>query len=139
MSAKYKAIYRSGKLFAEYENGELTYLDPTYSGEKRSALPMPMVMRDIGAYCSPIDGAMITSRNQHRDHIRRHDVIEVGNEKIGQITAARDAASSGVDHDLAQSIKRRVEEVTSMAQVDYDSHVEVQQKQHAEVASLITA
>jgi hypothetical protein len=42
----------------------------------------PMVMPDIAPYKSMIDGSMITSRSVHRDHLRQHGCIEVGNEKM---------------------------------------------------------
>jgi len=41
-----------------------------------------MVMPDISPYKSMIDGSMITSRSVHRDHLRQHGCIEVGNEKM---------------------------------------------------------
>lgn len=40
----------------------------------------PMVMRDLEPYRSPLDGSMVTSRSQHRAHMRQHGVIEMGNE-----------------------------------------------------------
>lgn len=40
------------------------------------------VVRDIEPYKSMITGEMITSRSQHREHLRRHDCEEVGNERI---------------------------------------------------------
>lgn len=40
----------------------------------------PMVMGDIQSYQSQIDGSMITSRSQHRAHLRQHRCIEIGNE-----------------------------------------------------------
>lgn len=42
----------------------------------------PMVAADIQPYRSMCDGSMITSRSQHREHLRRHGVMEVGNEKL---------------------------------------------------------
>jgi hypothetical protein len=42
----------------------------------------PMVAADIQPYRSMCDGTMITSRSQHRAHLRQHGVIEIGNEKI---------------------------------------------------------
>ena len=39
------------------------------------------IMKDIGEYTSTLDGARITSRSQHREHMRQHGVIELGNEK----------------------------------------------------------
>lgn len=42
----------------------------------------PMVTVDIQPYRSMITGEMITSRSQHRAHLKAHNCIEVGNEKI---------------------------------------------------------
>lgn len=42
----------------------------------------PMVMGDIAPYRSMIDGREITSRSRHREHLREHGCIEVGNEKM---------------------------------------------------------
>ena len=38
------------------------------------------VMPDIQPYQSMVDGSMITSRSKHRDHLKQHGCIEVGNE-----------------------------------------------------------
>jgi hypothetical protein len=38
------------------------------------------VMADIQPYKSMIDGRMITSRSQHRAHLKAHNCVEVGNE-----------------------------------------------------------
>lgn len=139
MGARYKAVFKDGKLFAEYENGALTYLDPEYSAPKRSQHAMPMVIRDIGEYRSPLDGSVITSRSHHRDHMRAHDVVEVGNEKIGSMNAASASTAPAVDRELGEAIKRRVEEVQAMPQAQYDEHVQKQAHEHAEVAALVTA
>ncbi len=40
----------------------------------------PMVMPDIGGYQSMIDGTYISSRSQHREHLKRHGCQEIGNE-----------------------------------------------------------
>lgn len=48
---------------------------------KRSALPCPMIISDKVEYRSMMTGEMITSRSQHRDHLKRHGVIEVGEER----------------------------------------------------------
>lgn len=40
----------------------------------------PMVMGDISPYRSMIDGSIIGSRSVHRNHLRQHGCIEVGNE-----------------------------------------------------------
>lgn len=41
----------------------------------------PMVMADIQPYQSVIDGSEITSRSRHREHLRQHGCVEVGNER----------------------------------------------------------
>lgn len=40
----------------------------------------PMVMGDIQPYKSMATGEMITSRSRHREHLKQHGLIEVGNE-----------------------------------------------------------
>lgn len=42
----------------------------------------PMIMPDIQPYQSMADGSMITSRSQHREHLRQHNCIEIGNESM---------------------------------------------------------
>ena len=39
------------------------------------------VVPDIQPYVSPLDGSVVGGRRQHRDHMRAHGVVEVGNEK----------------------------------------------------------
>ena len=48
------------------------YMAPENSG--------PMIMPDIQPYRSMIDGSEITSRSRHREHLREHGCIEVGND-----------------------------------------------------------
>lgn len=139
MATRSRTIFRDGKVFAEYVDGQLVYLSPSYSPPNRSELAAPLVMRDIGEYKSPLDGSVITSRSQHRDHMRAHDVVEVGNEKIGNLTAAREREVPKVDIDLGQAIKHRLDEVAAMPQREYDHQVEIKQHEAAEVTSWITA
>ena len=40
----------------------------------------PMVMSDIGGYISQIDGSWIESRSKHRNHLKQHGMIELGND-----------------------------------------------------------
>ena len=37
-------------------------------------------MKDIQPYRSMADGSIITSRSKHREHLKAHNCIEVGNE-----------------------------------------------------------
>jgi|SRR6478752_6327879 len=40
----------------------------------------PAVLADINPYRSMATGEMITGRRQHREHLKNHGLIEVGNE-----------------------------------------------------------
>lgn len=56
---------------------------PEHCGEPMTRqIVAPMVSTDIPPYRSMVTGEMITSRSQHRAHLKQHGVIEVGNEKI---------------------------------------------------------
>lgn len=42
----------------------------------------PLVMNDIAPYKSMVTGEIINSRSRHREHLKDHGCIEVGNEKL---------------------------------------------------------
>ena len=42
-----------------------------------------VVMKDIDPFVSPIDGKMVGSRSSLRDHERRHNVRQIGNDWAG--------------------------------------------------------
>lgn len=48
--------------------------------DKRADFPTPQVMGDIKAFQSPIDRTWITSRPQVREHEKKHNVRQVGND-----------------------------------------------------------
>lgn len=48
--------------------------------QKNVRMVAPRVMSDIGGYISQVDGSWIDSRSKHRDHLKRHNMIEVGND-----------------------------------------------------------
>ncbi len=41
----------------------------------------PMIMRDISPYRSIITNEEISSRSHHREHLRAHNCIEIGDQK----------------------------------------------------------
>lgn len=54
---------------------------PMCCGERMQRLiTAPYIAPDIQPYRSMITGEMITSRSRHRDHLRQHGCIEIGNE-----------------------------------------------------------
>lgn len=60
-----------------YINGEAVPAD-----EAQYAPVSAIVMPDIQPYRSMVDGSIISSRSRHREHLRAHGVVEVGNEKM---------------------------------------------------------
>lgn len=48
--------------------------------QKNTRIQAPRVMSDIGGYISQVDGSWIDSRSKHREHLKRHRMIEVGND-----------------------------------------------------------
>ena len=70
----HEEIYRS---FNQYDDL------PEHCGEPmRRVICAPLVHGDIQPYISQIDGREITSRSKHREHLKAHGCIEVGNEKV---------------------------------------------------------
>lgn len=57
-------------------NGVLVEVGADYVPEPRSSMIMP----DIKPYRSMADGSLITSRSKHREHLRAHGCVEIGNE-----------------------------------------------------------
>lgn len=55
---------------------------PEHCGERMSrVICAPLVCNDIQPYRSMVTGEIISSRSRHREHLRDHGCIEVGNEK----------------------------------------------------------
>ena len=74
---RYRAIYDGGEVIAKYENDVLVWSKKEMlENRDKSAYIMP----DIEPYKSMVDGSMITSRSKHREHLKQHNVIEIGNE-----------------------------------------------------------
>ena len=60
-------------------DGKLTEVPLNWRPEPKSGL---QIIPDIKPYKSTITGETITSRSRHRSHLRQHNCIEVGNEKM---------------------------------------------------------
>jgi hypothetical protein len=78
----------------------------------------PYVFGDISEYTSTLDGSQITSRSQHREHMRKHDVIEVGNEYMKPTAHNISVPSAGRD------IKRHIDRVRAMPEREYRARIE---------------
>lgn len=57
------------------------HLAPACHGAMERIISAPsMVMPDIQPYRAVVDGSTISSRAQHREYLKRHGLVEVGNE-----------------------------------------------------------
>ena len=52
--------------------------------QKESVRQAHMVTSDISGYISQVDGSWIESRSKHRDHLKRHRMVELGTDHITQ-------------------------------------------------------
>ncbi|HEY1430743.1 MAG TPA: hypothetical protein VGF39_03825 [Stellaceae bacterium] len=88
-------------------NGELVPWEPPAISAARSDLPAPTVQTDLAPYRSMRTGELITGRTQHREHLRRYDLTEVGNE-ASTIMAPRKLVEPAAG-EIAQDIKRQLD------------------------------
>lgn len=84
-------IYRA---FKDYDNL------PECCGQRMERrICAPMVIGDIEPYQSMVTGEIINSRSRHREHLKDHGCIEVGNEKL---TSKPITAPPGLKETLVQ-------------------------------------
>lgn len=79
----YEAHCGCGHYFDYYQTIEGRDNVPAHCGQSvRRIITAPsMVMADIEPYRSMCDGSMVMGRMQHRDHLKRHGVVEVGDQQ----------------------------------------------------------
>lgn len=68
----------------------------------------PMVMGDIQPYQSMATGEMITSRSRHREHLKQHGLIEVGNETKYISQPKQQEPPKGLKEALARQVYSRL-------------------------------
>ena len=66
----------------------------------------PFVMPDIQPYQSMADGTMITSRSHHREHLKRHGLVEIGNEINAHMSQQERRVDRNVRSALEESVRR---------------------------------
>lgn len=82
---------------------ELIPKDQFYA-EKAQA---PMVMPDIAGYKSMATGEWIGGRRQHREHLRQHGLVEIGNEvKAHLATGQRTYKDPTIRQHVIEAVKR---------------------------------
>ena len=98
---------RSIPRFKTYRGSDgYNHLLPEYGGTDdhygdTSAYYMP----DKSPYLSPMDGSYVTSRSQHREHMRKHNVIEAGDMPVSMVQQNRDAHAPVSGRDIANAIR----------------------------------
>lgn len=68
--------------FWNYELGSPEAEQAWKEKEEMTRRDAPMVMSDIDGYVSQVDGTWIKSRSHHRNHLKEHRMIELGNDVI---------------------------------------------------------
>ena len=93
------------KRYIQGKNGELVEVSADYRPEPRADY---QVIGDIAPYRSQIDGRMITSRSQHREHLREHDCVEVGNDSSLQRQRGPIESPPGLKELIARQVYDRL-------------------------------
>lgn len=70
-----------------------------------SNVAAPFVLADIQPYKSMQTGEMIGGRRQHREHLRQHRLIEIGNEVKAHL-APKAKPDTGLRRDIIEAYKR---------------------------------
>ena len=77
---------------------------PEHCGKQMRRYMTPTnVMEDMKEYRSPLDGSVVSSRKHHRAHMKKHGVIEMGNEKP-KLKKAKGYDSTGLRDDINATI-----------------------------------
>ncbi len=74
---------------------------------KKNGETFHMVMTDLAPYKSMIDGSMITSRSQHRSHLKQHGCVEVGNE-TKHLKPAKQTPPPGLKQELINQVNAKL-------------------------------
>jgi len=87
--------------------GRLVEIDPDRrgGGAARSDLPAPYVCSDVAPYRSMRTGEMISGRAAHREHLKRFDLVEIGNERL-PLPSTPGPAPGEIAHDIKRELAR---------------------------------
>jgi len=85
-----------------YRNGEAIEVSDDYAPEPKAAY----VMGDIQPYQSMADGSMITSRAHHREHLKRHNLVEIGNDSSLTRPPPPKQIAPGLKEDIIRAVNQ---------------------------------
>lgn len=102
--------------FAEYVDGELVWVRE--NSLEGAAAKGPQILSDLRPYRSMIDGSIVDGRKRHRDHLKAHGCVEIGNDashldrKAVQITGRKESLHRMLgdvsERELQGMIKREI-------------------------------
>lgn len=91
------------KLYTYKGTNGRNYVLPEYGGDLSGySSAGPMIIRDMAEFVSVVDGSVITSRSTHREHMKRHELIEVGNERMTR----REVQLPRAGHDIKRALEQ---------------------------------
>ena len=73
----------SSKYVNNYEAIKWTPHKNSKRAEKAFSRSAHNIMKDIEPFLSPVDGSYVTSRSELREHEKRHNVRQIGNDWAG--------------------------------------------------------
>jgi hypothetical protein len=84
------------------------YVSPEYGGTNEGRTSnSTYLMPDKLQYISPMDGTLVTSRSQHREQLRKHNVEEAGDIPFGYFSSQKqDPHPPVTSRDIADAIKQ---------------------------------
>ncbi len=92
-----------GSYIWDSAKGEMVSKDEYYASQNK--VESHMIINDIQPYKSMQTGEMIQSRSSHRNHLKQHGLIEIGNEKI-QERKPQTYNSEEVKREIARQLYR---------------------------------
>lgn len=90
-----------GKFIWDKEKGDFVPADEYVRPESAA----PYILGDIQPYKSMQTGEMIGGRRQHREHLKQHRLIEIGNEVKAHL-APKAKPDTGIRRDIIEAYKR---------------------------------
>ena len=97
-----------------YEDGEMV---EKIKSKRRESLNY--VQDDIKPYKSMADGSIISSRSQHRRHLKQHNCVEVGNESMEtRVRPVKDTRREVLRDQLANMTHKQANQILSRLRDD---------------------
>lgn len=93
-------VFRHGRLVPKWQVNNPDDID-----DKRSDLAAPMIIHDVQEHRNHATGEIVSTRRRHREILRDHNLIEIGNEQMPAKTYRPDKG------EIARTIKESIEQL----------------------------